>query len=113
MAVTVRPLIQPLLIAAGTTTQYTSPASGRGTIIDKFTVTNTTASPETITVYLVEDGGAAGAANTILPAASVAAGAAYTCPEVIGHVLAPGDFIATAASTGAALTVRSSGREVT
>lgn len=112
MTVVAKPLVDPLQISAATTTQYTTP-TGTRTIIDKCTATNTTAGAQTITVYLVKAAGVAGAANTVLSAKSVAPGETYTCPEVVGHVLNTGDFIATAASAGAALTLRVSGREVT
>ena len=112
MAVTAKPIIDPLQIAAANTTQYTAPVGTR-TIIDKFTATNTTAGAQTFTVFLVKAAGAAGAANTIISAKSVAPGETYNCPELVGHVLNTGDFIVTAASAGAAITVRASGREVT
>lgn len=111
MSVTAKTLVASAQAPAATTTQYTAPAATR-TIIDKFTATNTTGAAATLTIYLVTSGGAAGAANTILSAKSIAAGDCYTCPEVVGHVLNPGDFIATGSGTNNALTIRSSGREV-
>jgi hypothetical protein len=111
MAVTAKPLFNPLQAAAAETTQYTTPAGTR-TIIDKFTATNTTAAGATITVKLVASGGAAGAGNTIVSAKAIAPGETYTFPELVGHVLNPGDFISTLPSA-VALTIRASGREVT
>jgi hypothetical protein len=112
MAVTAKPLFNPLQAAAAETTQYTTPAGTR-TIIDKFTGTNTTAVAATLTVRLVSSGGAAGVSNTIVSAKTLAAGESYTFPELVGHVLNPGDFISTLAGTAAAITIRASGREVT
>lgn len=112
MTVTAKPLFNALQAAAVETTQYTTPAGTR-TIIDKFTGTNTTGSPATLTVKLIQSGGAAGAANTIVSAKTLQAGEAYTFPEVVGHVLNPGDFISTLAGTAAAISIRASGREVT
>lgn len=112
MAVTAKALFNPLQVAAGETTQYTA-AAGVRTIIDKFTGTNTTAGAVTLTVKLIESGGAAGASNTIVSARSLTAGETYTFPELVGHVLNPGDKISTLASAGASITVRASGREVT
>lgn len=111
MTVTAKPLIDALQAQNAQTTQYTTPASTR-TIIDKFSATNATGAPATLTVNLVKAAGAAGAANVILSAKSIAAGDCYTCPELVGHVLGPGDFISTLAGTAAAITIRSSGREV-
>lgn len=111
MAVIAKTLIEPTQAPAGNTTQYT--ANGVRTIIDKFTGTNTTAGAATLTVFLVVAAGAASAANTIVSARSLAAGECYTFPELVGHVLNPGDFLVTASGTAAAITVRASGREVT
>jgi hypothetical protein len=112
MTVLARTLIQSKQAENAQTTQYTTPAVTR-TIIDKFTATNTTGSTAVLTVNLVPNAGAAGAGNVISSAASIVAGASYTFPELVGHVLSPGDFISTLAGTATAITIRSSGREVT
>lgn len=110
--VTAKPLFTPLQAQNAETSQYTAP-TGTRTIIDKFTGTNTTAGAQTLTVKLVQSGGAAGAANTIVSAKTIQPGETYTFPEIVGHVLNPGDFISTLASAAAAITIRASGREVT
>lgn len=92
------------------TTQYTSP-TGTRTLIDKFTGTNTTASPATLTVRLLPQGGTPGAANLIV-VKTLSAGETYTFPELVAHSLAPGGFISTLAGTAAAITIRSSGRQI-
>jgi len=111
VTVVAKALVDPLQLTAADVTQYTAPANTR-TIIDKATVTNTTGGAVTVTVNLVKAAGAVGAGNTVISAQSVAAGAAYLCPEVVGHILNPGDFISAKASAGASLTFRASGREV-
>lgn len=111
MTVTAKALFEPLQAQNVETTQYTTPGGTR-TIIDKFTGTNTTGAAATLTVRLVASGGAAGVTNTVVSAKTLQPGEAYTFPEVVGHVLNPGDFISTLAGTAAALTIRSSGREV-
>lgn len=111
MTVTAKALFEPLQATNAETSQYITPVGTR-TIVDKFTGTNTTALPATLTVKLVASGGAAGVGNTIVSAKTLAAGEAYTFPEVVGHVLNPGDFISTLAGTAAAITIRASGREV-
>jgi hypothetical protein len=112
VTVIAKPLFEPLQAANAETTQYTTPAATR-TIIDKFTGTNTTGVAATLTVKLVASAGAASASNTIVSAKSLAAGECYTFPELVGHVLGPGDFISTLAGTAAAISIRASGREVT
>lgn len=91
------------------TTQYTS--IDVKTIIDKFTVNNTTGGNVTFAVNLVNSGGAAAAANLIL-SKTILAGQCYTCPELIGHVLEAGDFISTIAGAAASLTIRAAGRQI-
>lgn len=111
MSVSAKALFEPLQATNANTTQYTAPAGVR-TIIDKFTGTNTTGAAATLTVNLVANAGAAGATNTIVLAKTLQPGEAYTFPEIVGHVLNPGDFISTLAGTAAAITIRGSGREV-
>lgn len=112
MSVQAKSLFTPLQAQNAETTQYTTPAATR-TILDKFTGTNTTAGAVTLTVKLVQSGGSAGVANTIVSAKSLAAGECYTFPEIVGHVLNPGDFLSTLAGAAASITIRASGREVT
>lgn len=112
MTVAVRILVQPVQLATGATTQYTVP-TGTRTIIDKATVTNTDTSNRTFSVNLVTSGGSPSNANLIVDARAVVPDETYLCPELIGQVLGPGDFISTTASAATALTLRISGREVT
>lgn len=111
MAVNVTVLIQPKDAEISQTTQYT--ASVVRTIIDKFTATNYSAAAATISVNLVTVATLAGNSNLVVKTKSLAAGETYTFPEIVGHVLAPGDFISTIASVAAAVSIRASGREIT
>jgi hypothetical protein len=83
------------------------------TIIDKFTVTNTTAGNVTISVNLVTSGGSPGASNLIVDTRSIAPDECYTMPELVGQALESGGFISTIASAATSLTIRASGREIT
>jgi hypothetical protein len=112
MTVTAKPLFEGVFAAAADSTQYTTP-NGVRTIIDKLTACNNDAVARTITINLVASGGAVGGANQIAKTKSLAAGETYTFPEVVGHVLAAGDFISTNASAAGVVAVRASGREVT
>ena len=111
MAVTVKVLIPAKQAENAQTTQYT--AVNAKAIIDKFTVTNTSAGNVTFSCNLVTFGGSAGASNLIIDATSIAADATYTCPELVGQVLESGGFITTIASAATSLTIRASGREIT
>lgn len=111
MAVTVKVLIPAKQAEATQTVQYT--ASNARAIIDKFTVTNTSAANATISVNLVASGGSAGASNLILDERAIAPNETYTCPELVGQVLESGGVISTIASAATSLTIRASGREIT
>lgn len=104
-----------VLIAAKTAentqhTQYT--AASVTTIIDKFTATNYSALAATLSVNLVTVSDTAGNQNLITKAVSISAGGVYTFPEIVGHILNPGDFISTIAGTATAINIRASGREI-
>lgn len=111
MAVTVKNIIPRKQAEAIQTTQYT--AVNCKTIIDKFTVTNTTGAPVTFAANLVAFGGSAADSNKVLPAKSVAAGETYLCPELVGQTLEAGGFISTLAGAATSLTISASGREIT
>lgn len=93
------------------TTQYTAETNSR-VMIDKFTATNYTAGAQTLTAYIVPFGGAAGNSN-LIKAKTLSSGECYLFPELVGHYLNSGDFIATTASAAASINIRSSGRQNT
>jgi predicted phage tail protein len=111
MTVSIKVLIPAKQAENAQTTQYT--ATNCKALIDKFTVTNTSAGNVTISVNLVTGGGSAGAANLIMDTRSIAPDETYTCPELVGQALESGGFISTIASAGTSLTIRASGREIT
>lgn len=111
MTVTVKTIIQAKQAEAAQTVQYT--ANLCKTVIDKFTVGNTTAANATFAANIVPSGGTASAANQVLVTRTIAPGEVYTCPELVGQSLESGMFISTLAGTAAALTITASGREIT
>lgn len=111
MAVTVKNIIPRKQAEAVQTTQYT--ATNCKTIIDKFTVTNTSAGAVTIAVNLVASGGSASDSNLVLKAKSIQAGETYLCPELVGQTLESSGFISTIAGAATSLTISASGREIT
>lgn len=112
MATTVTTLVPSKFAENSQTTQYTA-AAGTKVVIDKFTVTNNGAASATLSVNLVPSGDTAGDENRIINAKAVTPGECYTCPEVVGHDLVPGEFISTLASAASTLTIRVSGRVAT
>jgi hypothetical protein len=110
MAVTVSNIIPAKTAENTQTTQYTS--NGVQTIIDKFTATNYSASPATISVNLVSPADTAGNNNLIVKTKTLQASETYTFPELVGHVLPNNGFISTVAGTASAVNIRASGRLV-
>lgn len=111
MAVTPKVLVPPVQLPTGATTQYT--ATLLRAIIDKATVTNTDTVNRSFSVNLVNTGGSPASSNLVVDNRVLVPDETYLCPELVGHVLNPGDFISTTASAGSALTFRVSGREIT
>lgn len=110
MTIVVSAIIPAKTAESTQTTQYTS--TGVTTIIDKFTATNYTASPATLSVNLVTSAGSAGNSNLITKTKTLLAGEVFTFPELVGQVLNAGDFISTIAGTASAINIRASGRVI-
>lgn len=109
MTVTVKQLVPPKVAETVVTSQY-SPLNVKA-IIDKATVTNTTAGNLTLSVYLVGAGDPPSDSNLIVKTRAIAPNECYTLPEMVGQVIEQSGYIATTAS-GAGLTISFSGREV-
>ena len=110
MAVTAKVLVPPKQLETAQTAQYT--ATNVRAIIDKATVTNTSASNVTLSVNLVTLAGSAGSGNLMISARTIVPAETYLCPELVGQVLEAGGFISTIAGAATSLTMRVSGREV-
>lgn len=110
MAVTLKVLVPPKQLENSQTTQYT--ASNVRAIIDKATITNTSANNVTVSVNLVTVSGSAGSSNLIIDTRTIVPDETYLCPELVGQVLEAGSFISTIAGAATSLTMRVSGREV-
>lgn len=111
MTVSIKVLIPAKQAENAQTTQYT--ATNCKAIIDKFTITNTSAGNVTISVNLVTVSGSPSAANLVMDTRAIAPDETYTCPELVGQALEPGGYISTIASAATSLTIRASGREIT
>lgn len=111
MTVTVKTLIPAKQAENAQTTQYT--ATNCKAIIDKFTVTNTTAGNVNFSTNIVTSGDTAGDDNLIIKTRAIAPNQTYTCPELVGQVLEGGAFISTLAGAATSLTIVASGREIT
>jgi hypothetical protein len=111
VTVTVKNIIPRKQAESSQTAQYT--AVNCKTIIDKFTVTNTTAAAVTFSANLVVSSGSASDSNKVISGKSIAAGETYTCPELVGQSLEAGGFISTLAGAATSLTISATGREIT
>lgn len=111
MAVTVKNIIPRKQAENTTTGQYT--AVNCKTIIDKFTVTNTSAANVGFNVNLVASGEGASDSNLVLKLRTIAPNETYTCPELVGQTLESGGVIYTLAGVAGSLTISASGREIT
>lgn len=111
MTVIVKALVPAKQLENSQTTQYT--AANVRAIIDKATVTNTSAANVTFSANIVNPGGSAGSNNLIIDTRTIVPDETYLCPELVGQVLEPGSFLSTIAGAATSLTMRVSGREVT
>jgi hypothetical protein len=111
MTIIVKNIIPRKQAEAIQATQYI--AENCKAIIDKFTVTNTSAANINFSVNLVAASGVAGNGNLVLKTRAIAPNETYTCPELVGQVLEVGGFISTLASSSGSLTISASGREIT
>lgn len=91
-------------------TYYTVPANTI-TTISACSLTNSTATARTATVYLVPSGGTADATNIILSARTIAAGETYNVAAAIGQTIPAGATIQALAEAGTAITIVASGYE--
>lgn len=111
MTVTVKNIIPRKQAENVQTSQYT--ALNCKTVIDKFTVTNTSAANVLFSVNLVPEAGAAGNGNLVIKNRAIAPNETYTCPELVGQTLEINGFISTLAGAATSLTISASGREIT
>jgi len=112
MSITPKTLFKSQYCPGSATLIYTAPGGVR-TIIDKFTATNTDSGALTLSVFLVDAGDTQSAAQTIIAAESIAAGATLDASVLQNHILNPNDKIYVTASAGSKIVIRASGREVT
>lgn len=92
MTVAQKNIIPGILLTGALATLYTAPTLTRVRITN-FTLMNDTAGAVACTVHIITAGDAAGSKNKRISARSIAIGETYPCPELIGRILEPGDFI--------------------
>lgn len=85
-------------------TYYTAP-SGTTATINNLSLTNTSASPVSVTLYRVPNAGSASASNQFTAPYTVAVGQTYVPPQAIGLQLDPGMTLQALAGAATAVTL--------
>jgi len=85
-------------------TYYTAP-TGTTSTVNNLSLTNTSASPVTVTLYRVPSAGSASSTNTIMSAFSLSAGQTYVPPQAIGLQLETGMTLQALASANTSVTI--------
>lgn len=111
MSITAKCLIEAKFASNAGASEYLVPV-GKHIIIDKFTAGNPTGSSVDISIWIVPSGGSSGNSNFLVKK-TVTTLATEDLSEMQNQILNPGDSIFVLASTGSALSIRASGREVT
>lgn len=101
-------LVDGAQLTAAAAVYYTAPANSL-TTISAASVTNTTATARTVTVYLVPTGGTAGAGNVVCSGRVVAPGETFNVSGAIGQTLAAGGTLQALSDAATALTLVASG----
>lgn len=106
-----KPLVEGVVLTTSAVAYYTT-SSKVTSAITKATVTNTTGTSATVTVYIVPPGGSPAAANTIISAQPIAAGHSIDLFQLHGQKLVTaGESLQALASAGSALSLRVTGYE--
>lgn len=109
MATTYAILGQAAPADTANTNLYTVGA-GKQAVVSTITVTNVNTAAATATIYIRKNGAAAGSANTLIKAASIAV--ADFKAITIGITLGAGDIITVASGTANALSFQAFGSEI-
>lgn len=113
MTATPKQIVASQDLANAAASLYTSPATGKGTWIDKATAVNHSGAARTMTFNIVPNAGAAGTSNLIVDAKSVADKATDLLPELVGQFLQAGMSLYGNADTAGGVAITIIGRELT
>ena len=105
-------LINAQITAAASAINYDCPTGTRTRITAASIVNTEAATPYTVNVYKVPNGGSAGASTKIINTRTIQAQETYPCPELIGQILEAGDSLDADASTTLKLNFIVSGVEL-
>jgi len=106
-------VVSPVQLTTAAATYYTVPDK-TVTMLTRLTLTNTTASDQTVTIYFIPRGSTAGAGNALAYTMNVPAASGQPPVDVTaaaGHALKQSSYIQALCSAGASVTMRISGIE--
>ena len=106
MSTPLRLLLASKFLENSQTTQVAAATTTRR--IDDFIISNRTASPATLIINVVPNGGSVATSNELFPSRTLTAGEVVQIPPFL---LGPGEFISTIAGTASALVAHIGGRE--
>lgn len=110
MATQVKALVPGSVLTTSAAIYYTAP-SNTYAVIKQMSLSNTTASAVTVTIYLVNDAGAPSAADQLITAKALAANETWVAYQANGQVLEPGYTIQALCSAATSVTLKVSGIE--
>lgn len=113
MSYTPKALVPQQWVDSTSTLKYTSPASGKGTYIDKATFTNMAATTLTLTVNLVPAGEIVGSKHTVISGQSISTNQTVSLSDLAGRYMAPGDMLYWTTTAATSINGAILGREVT
>ena len=109
MPIEISNIIPSKTAEATPTIQFTAVSK---TVIDAFTATNIDSDAGAFICWLVPSGDTASDDNLLIINKYIWGEDSYYCPELVGQVMEPGDFIATN-TVGASIVIRATGRIIT
>ena len=95
-------VIEQLAVSPGATI-YTVPSNAKNAQVIAVNCTNESATAETFTVHVVQNGGSLADTNIYVDGKGVAPGGTDLVPEITGRILMPSDFVIVFGSTASAL----------
>ncbi len=110
MAIVPKQLVAPQQLTNAAATYITGVTIK--TRIDKVTLCNPTGTARTVTIYIIPVGQAAGDAYTLTKAYAIPGNTTWNCPDLVGQIMAAGDFLQALASANTAITMMISGTEI-
>lgn len=99
-------------VAITDTTLYTGAVTIDYAFIAKVLASNSTTTPATLTINIVQSGGSVASTNEYVITETIPAKQSITIYKLIGEQLGPGDFISAIASVASTISLRISMKEI-